>query len=220
MIAPKPNKDDVRICVDMRHANEAIQREKLPIPTVDEVLEEINGSTVFSKFDMNMRLHQIVLRRGQGISQHFQLVHDSLYRYKRLTFGENSVPEQYHNIIRQKVADCPGLTNIADDIVVYGRTTEEYDRNLVTLLERLQERNLTLIKDKCKIGMNQIVFIGLILSEHGVEPTEEKVRAVREKEPPTYQFQLKVLAKFCGNRRTTTKVDTTRHQVATGKRGK
>ena len=90
----------------------------------------------------------------------------------------------------------------------------------MTLLERLQERNLTLIKDKCKIGMNQIVFIGLILSEHGLEPTEEKVRAVRETEHPAYQFQLKVLAKFCDNRRTTTKVDTTRHQVAAGKRGK
>ena len=126
MIAPKPNKDDVRICVDMRHANEAIQREKLPIPTVDEVLEEINGSTVFSKFNMNMWLHQIVLRRGPGISQHFQLVYDSLYPYKRLSFGENSAPEQYQNVIRQKIADCPGLTNIADDIVVYGRTTEEY----------------------------------------------------------------------------------------------
>ena len=90
----------------------------------------------------------------------------------------------------------------------------------MTLLERLQERELTLIKDKCKIGMNQIVFIGLILSEHGVEPTEEKVRGVRETEPLTYQFQLKVLAKFCDNRRTTTKVDTKRHQVAAGKREK
>ena len=90
----------------------------------------------------------------------------------------------------------------------------------MTLLDRLQERNLTLIKDKCKIGMNQIVFIGLILSEHGLEPTEEKVRAVRETEHPAYQFQLKVLAKFCDNRRTTTKVDTTRHQVAAEKRGK
>ena len=93
---------------------------------MDEVLDEVNGSTVFAKFDMNMWLHQIVLRRGRGISQHFQLVHDSLYRYKRLRFGENSVPEQYQNIIRQNVADCPGLTNIADDIVLYGRTTEEY----------------------------------------------------------------------------------------------
>ena len=93
---------------------------------MDEVLEEINGRTVFSKFDMNMGLHQIVLRRGRGISQHFQLVHDSLYRHKRLIFGENSAAEQYQNIIRQKIADCPGLNNIADDIVVYGRTTEEY----------------------------------------------------------------------------------------------
>ena len=56
VFAPKPNKDDMRICVDMRRANEAIQREKLPIPTVDEVLEEMNGSTV------------------PGIPQHFQLV--------------------------------------------------------------------------------------------------------------------------------------------------
>ena len=68
--------------------------------------------------------------------------------------------------------------------------------------------------------MNKIVFIGLILSEHGVEPTEKKVRAARETEPPSYQFQLKVLAKFYDNRRTTTKVDTIRHQVAVGKRGK
>ena len=55
----------------------------------------------------------------------------------------------------------------------------------MTLLERLQERNLTLNKDKCKIGMNQIVFMGLLLSEHGVGPTELKVRAVRETEPST-----------------------------------
>ena len=70
MIAPEPNKDDVHICVDMRHPNEAIQREKikLPIPTVDEVLEEMNRSTVFPKLEMNMGFHQIELRRGRGIS--------------------------------------------------------------------------------------------------------------------------------------------------------
>ena len=64
MFAFKPNKDDVRICVDMRRANEAIQREKLPIPTVNEVLEEMNESTVFSKLDMNMGFHQIELDEG------------------------------------------------------------------------------------------------------------------------------------------------------------
>ncbi|XP_068713243.1 uncharacterized protein [Montipora foliosa] len=53
VFVPKPNKDEVRICVDMRRANEAIQRKKFPFPKVDEVLEEMNGSTGFSKLDMN-----------------------------------------------------------------------------------------------------------------------------------------------------------------------
>ena len=72
-------------------------------------------------------------------------------------------PEQY-----QTIADCPRATNMADDIVIHGKTTEEHDRNLITLLNRLQERNVTLNKDKCKIGMSQIVFMGLLLNKHGV----------------------------------------------------
>ena len=142
VFAPKPNKDDVRICVDMRRANDAIWREKLPIPTVDEVLEELNGSTVFSKLDMNMGFHQIELEEGSRDITTFS-ADDSLFRYKRLSFGVNSAPEQYQNIVRQTIAGCPRATNIADDIVVHGKTTEEHDRNLVMLLNRLQERNLT-----------------------------------------------------------------------------
>jgi len=58
---PKPGKDNIGLCVDMRRANKAILREKLPIPTVDEVLEELNGSTIFSKLDMNLGFQQIDL---------------------------------------------------------------------------------------------------------------------------------------------------------------
>ena len=100
------------------------------------------------------------------------------------------VPEQYQNIVRQTIAGCPGATNIADDVVVHGKTTED-DRNLVTLLNRLQERNLTLNKDKCKIRMSQIVFMILILNKHGVGPTEEKVKAIRETKAPTNVAELR-----------------------------
>ena len=119
VFAPKPDKDDVRICVDMRCANEAIRREEIPIPTVDEVLEELNGSTVFSKLDMNMSFHQIELEESSRDITTFS-AGDSLFRYKRLSFGINSAPEQYQKIVRQTIAGCPGSTNIADDIVVHG----------------------------------------------------------------------------------------------------
>ena len=48
----------------MRRANKAVQREELPITTVDEKLEEMNGSTDFSKLDMKMGSHQIELEEG------------------------------------------------------------------------------------------------------------------------------------------------------------
>ena len=130
VFAPKPDKDDERICVDMRRANDAILREKLPIPTLDEVLEELNRSTVFSKLDMNMGFHQIELKEGSRDITTFS-AGDSLFHYKRLSFGVNSAPEIYQNIVRQTIAGCPGATNIANNIVVHGKTTEEHDTAIV-----------------------------------------------------------------------------------------
>lgn len=60
VVAPKPS-GDIRLCVDMHRANEAIVREKLPIPTIDEVLESLNGRTVFSKLDLRWVFNQIEL---------------------------------------------------------------------------------------------------------------------------------------------------------------
>lgn len=60
VVAPKLS-GDIRLCVDMRCANEAIIRERLAIPTVDEVLEKLNGSTVFSKLDLRHGFHQVEL---------------------------------------------------------------------------------------------------------------------------------------------------------------
>ena len=50
VIVPK-NNGEIRLCVDMRQANQAIMRRRYPIPTVDEVLDTMNGSKVFSKLN-------------------------------------------------------------------------------------------------------------------------------------------------------------------------
>ena len=60
VVVPKSD-GDVRVCVDMRRANEAIIRERHPIPTVEELLYDLNGSAVFSKIDLKCGFHQILL---------------------------------------------------------------------------------------------------------------------------------------------------------------
>ena len=182
VVAPKPN-GDVRLCVDMRVANTAIQRERLPIPTVDEALEDLNGSTVFTKLDFNWGFHQVELAESSRDITTF-CTQDGLYRYKRLSFGVNAAPEKFQHIVRQVLADCEGTVNIADDIIVHGKDTAEHDRRLLKVLMRLQKRGLTLNAKKCKFRMPKVEFMGFLLSIHGIGPTAEKSRAVMEAQQP------------------------------------
>ena len=91
VVSPKPS-GKIRLCVDVRQANAAIICERLPIPTVDEVLEELNGSTVFSKLDLRHGFHQIELHTDSRDITTF-VTHDGLFRYKRLSFFKCSSQE-------------------------------------------------------------------------------------------------------------------------------
>ena len=69
VIVPKTD-GDIRICVYMRCANEAMKRERHPIPTVEELLHDLNRSTVFSKVDLKWGFHQILLSEDSRILRH------------------------------------------------------------------------------------------------------------------------------------------------------
>ena len=152
----------------------------MPIPTLDEVLESLNGSTVFSKLDLR---HQIELKPNSRDITAFA-TDDGIFRYKRLSFGVNEAQEKYQHIITQTMAGLKGVANIADDLVVHGQDSEEHDRNLIKVLERLKERGLTVNAEKCTFRMTKVVFMGLLLTRHGIGPTKEKVRAVIEASQP------------------------------------
>ena len=138
VVVPKQN-DEIRLCVDMRRANEAIIRERYPIPTVDEVLQSLNQSTVFSKLDLKWGYHQLELHPDSRSITTFT-THGGLYQYKRLMFGISSAPEVYQHVIQQSLQGCEGVADISDDIIIHGKNTEEHDRRLQRVLERLKER--------------------------------------------------------------------------------
>ena len=189
VVTPKPN-GDIRLCVDMRRANEAIIRERHPIPTIDEVLEQLNGSTVFSKIDLRWGFHQVELSEDSRSITTFAL-DENLYRYKRMMFGITSAPEQYQNIIAQVTKGCEGALNIADDLIVYGRNQTEHDDNLFRVLRRLEEKGLTVGLPKCSFRQPQIEFFGLRLSDRGVEPTTSKVKAITDAPRPSNASEIR-----------------------------
>ena len=65
-----------------------------------------------------------------------------------------------------------------DDIIVWGSTQAEHDTRLKQVLDIARKANLKLNKDKCEFNVNQLTFIGDLISEQGVQPDPKKVAAI------------------------------------------
>jgi len=194
------NLNDIRLCLDMRRVNEAILRTRHPIPTIDELLLDMNGAQIFSKLDLKWGFHQIELAPESRHITTF-VTHKGLFRYKRLMFGVSCAPEEYQNILQQVLQGCEGVKVIADDIIVYGSNEEEHRQRLEKVLGTLCHRNLTLNPKKCEFGMDKLVFMGHVLSKNGIGPSNTKVEAVEKAKRPETSAEVKSflgLVGYCG----------------------
>ena len=188
--APKPqNPSEIRLCVDMRMVNQAVKREHHNIPTVEELMEEMAGATIFSKLDLRSGYHQIELEKESRHITTFR-THKGLYQYKRLPFGLSSAPEVFQHTIQQVLEGIQGTKSIADDIIVYGRNQESHDQALLKVFQRLREKGLTLNARKCSYNQRSLQFYGYTLSGASLSVDPAKVQAIQHSGIPQDVSQL------------------------------
>ena len=145
-------------CLDMRKANQAILREKHPVPTIEETLQEMSGAKIFCKLDLNVAFHQVELTpESRDITT--CAGPNGLHCYKRPLFGVNMATEKFQHIIWPILKDCPGAHNIHNDIRVIGASEEEHDERLSQEMKKLEESGLTLNYDKCQIGVSSMEYL-------------------------------------------------------------
>ncbi|KAI7789539.1 hypothetical protein IRJ41_010502 [Triplophysa rosa] len=197
---PKPkDPNKVRICVDMRQANTAIQRERHITPTIDDVIHDLNGANVFSKLDLRAGYHQLELHPDSQYITTFT-THLGLRRYKRLNFGISSAAEVFQNTIAQTLQGIRDVRNLSDDIIVYGVSQEAHDEALKAIFRRLKDSGLTLNRDKCEFNKHRLEFFGFIFSAAGISADPKKISAIQqasEPKDPTEIRSLLGMANYC-----------------------
>ncbi|KAK3085057.1 hypothetical protein FSP39_023610 [Pinctada imbricata] len=191
---PKKDGKEIRLCIDMREANKAVRRERHTMPTIDELILDLNGAKVFSKLDLRSGFHQLEIHPDSRYITTFS-THVGIFRYKRLNFGISSASEIFHETIRQIIQDIPGARNISDDIVIFGSNREQHDSAPCKVLQRLSDSGLTWNAKKCIFRTNKISFFGVVFGEEGISPDPAKVKAVRDFSRPQ---NVKDLRSFLG----------------------
>ena len=195
----------LRVCLDPRDLNNAIQRPHYPMRTLEDVLPELSGAAYFTKLDARSGYWGIKLESESSYLTTFNTPFGR-YRFKRLPFGLVSSQDEFIRKIDECYEGLEGMTALVDDILVFGRTRAEHDTNLRNVLERSREKDVKLNNDKLEVGMTQVKYFGHLLTNEGLKPDPEKVEAIRRMESPenkgeleTFLGMVNYLAKFAPN---------------------
>ncbi|GFW41297.1 retrovirus-related Pol polyprotein from transposon 17.6 [Trichonephila clavipes] len=186
VIIDSPKK--LRICLDPRPLNEAIQRPHHPIPTADALITKLQGGKVFTILDAKNGLGQLPLDEKSSYLTTFCSPWGR-YRFLVLPFGLNSAPEEFQKAL-DEIYEDEDIKPYFDDIALGSSTVEEYCRLLRRTLLKARKANLKFNVLKMQLSQASVNYLGHVLSDKGIKADPKKIRAIEEFATPNCKEDL------------------------------
>lgn len=140
----------VRWCVDYRKVNEATQKDAYPLPKIEECLDTLSGSKLFSTLDLLSGYHQFEVKEKDRPRTALFIKH-GLFEYTRMPFGLSNAPSTYQRGMELVLRGLQWVTLLIflDDVSITGKTFKEHLNNVGEVLSRFREFELKLNPTKC-----------------------------------------------------------------------
>ena len=184
--AHSPNhviKKSIRLCIDPKDLNEALEREPYYSRSIDELISMFAGAKVFTIVDMDKGYWQVVLH-PESRKLTCMAFDIGRYQFKRLPMGSKVASDIFQRMLDSVYIGLPGVTGIADDMVIFGRNEEEHDRNLILFLETTRKNGLVLNKKKLQFKKEEVSFFGHRWNSTGISPDPKKTESILKMQFP------------------------------------
>lgn len=136
---------------------------------MDELLDELNGATVFIKLDLRAGYHQIRIVE-EDIEKTAFRTHHSHYEFSVMPFGLTNTPSTFQATMIHLLQDLLRKYVIVffDDILVYSTSRDSHLQHLEYVLELLQQNSFYIQQSKCVFGLTSLIYLGHVISATGV----------------------------------------------------
>ena len=158
----------------------------VPLPKIDEIYAQLQGSKIFSALDMRSGYFHIELSEEAKPKTAFVPggPHGSKYQFNRCPFGLSQAPTYFQRLVHEVLRGLPFTFGYLDDILIFSSGVEAHLEHLRKVFLRLREAKLKLKASKCSFFKKHIQYLGHLVLGDGIEPLPEKLEAVENMPPP------------------------------------
>ncbi|GKA97545.1 putative reverse transcriptase domain-containing protein [Tanacetum coccineum] len=174
-----------RMCIDYRELNKLTVKNRYPLPRIDDLFDQLQGSQFFSKIDLRSGYHQLRVHEDDIPKTAFRTRYGH-FEFTVMPFGLTNAPAIFMDLMNRVCRPYLDKFMIVfiDDILIYSKTQEEHVEHLRLVLGLLKKEKLYAKFSKCEFWLREVQFLRHVINGNGIHVDPSKIEAVKDWKAP------------------------------------
>ncbi|GKB99096.1 putative reverse transcriptase domain-containing protein [Tanacetum coccineum] len=185
--------------IDYRELNKLTVKNRYPLPRIDDLFDQLQGSSVYSKIDLRSGYHQLKVREEDVSKTAFRTRYGH-YEFQVMPFGLTNAPAVFMDLMNRVCK--PYLDKFVivfiDDILIYSKSKQEHEEHLKIILELLKKEELYAKFSKCEFWIPKVQFLGHVIDNKGIHVDPAKIESVKDWASPKTPTEIRQFLGLAG----------------------
>nr|GEY84198.1 putative reverse transcriptase domain-containing protein [Tanacetum cinerariifolium] len=181
-----------RMCIDYRELNKLTVKNRYPLPRIDDLFDQLQGLSVYSKIDLRSGYHQLRVREEDILKIAFRTRYRH-YEFQVMPFGLTNAPAvvmDFMNRVCKPHLD-KFLIVFIDDILIYSKNKQEHEEHLKLILELLNKEQLYAKFSKCEFRIPKVQFLGHVIDSQLIHVDPAKIESIKDWTSPKTAMEIR-----------------------------
>ncbi|GJZ15254.1 putative reverse transcriptase domain-containing protein [Tanacetum coccineum] len=187
------------MCIYDRDLNKLTVKNRYPLPRIDDLFDQLQGSSVYLKIDLRLGYHQLRVREEDIPKTTFRTLYGH-YEFQVMPFGLTNVPAVFIDLMNRVCKPyLDKFVNVfIDDILIYSKNKEEHEGHLKLILELLKKEELYAKFSKCEFWIPKVQFFKHVIDSKGIHVDPVKIESIKDWASPKSPTEIRQFLGLAG----------------------